>query len=232
MVFKGRGTLEVNGTIHGLAAGSGFLLQPGDLVRGRHDAADPLTVFACHLRSPEGKAAGRLCRETLSFQMADPGYCKRRAESLVAAARGNPADPLRAKALLVDLLVLVLQGREGAEGGAVPGPFERLAAEVRSRPGASWTLEGMAGDCFLSVPQFTRRFRRTFGVSAKQFVIHERLRRAVLLLRETQLSIQQIAESLGYADHFFFHRQFKAVTGKTPSRVRAGASVRGGLGMD
>jgi len=58
-----------------------------------------------------------------------------------------------------------------------------------------------------------------------QFVIRQRVLRAITLLRESDLPIQQIAETLGYNDVFFFHRQFRRVAGATPRSVRLGTSV-------
>lgn len=34
------------------------------------------------------------------------------------------------------------------------------------------------------------------------------------------MSLKQIAESLGYTDVYFFHRQFKSVAGVTPGQWR------------
>lgn len=51
----------------------------------------------------------------------------------------------------------------------------------------------------------------------------ERRRRALLLLRSRELSIQQIGERLGYSDVANFTRAFRRWTGKTPSAYRSGA---------
>ncbi len=39
-------------------------------------------------------------------------------------------------------------------------------------------------------------------------------------MEESALSLEQIADSLGYTDVYFFHRQFKNVVGVTPARWR------------
>ena len=40
------------------------------------------------------------------------------------------------------------------------------------------------------------------------------------LLESTDLSISSIAMELGYADHYFFARQFKQKVGITPGKFR------------
>lgn len=51
-------------------------------------------------------------------------------------------------------------------------------------------------------------------------MIRARIERARHLMRESPLSLKQIAATLGYTDVYFFHRQFKAVTGLTPGQWR------------
>lgn len=57
-------------------------------------------------------------------------------------------------------------------------------------------------------------------MSPKDFCIRARVFRARELLLETDLSVEQIAVNLGYADMFFFSRQFKAWTGQSPNYWR------------
>jgi AraC-like DNA-binding protein len=68
------------------------------------------------------------------------------------------------------------------------------------------------------------RFRKLFaaeaGVSPARYRILRRVDRAKSLLIEGGVPIKTIAEQLGYCDVYFFARQFKQVTGKTPSEFR------------
>ena len=95
--------------------------------------------------------------------------------------------------------------------------------EIRSAPGRAWTIPAMARHCGLSVPHFNRLWLATFHSSPGRYLIEHRIQRATQLLRESDLSIQQIAESLGYNDVYFFHRQFRQLTGVTPRAARLGA---------
>jgi transcriptional regulator GlxA family with amidase domain len=60
-----------------------------------------------------------------------------------------------------------------------------------------------------------------------QFVIHTRVEHACMLLRETALSVEQIADACGYRDVFFFSRQFKKVTASPPAAYRNSIRSRG-----
>jgi AraC-like DNA-binding protein len=68
------------------------------------------------------------------------------------------------------------------------------------------------------------RFRKLFaeesGVSPARYRILRRIDRAKTLLMQGRIPLKSIAEQLGYCDVYFFARQFKQVTGNTPSEFR------------
>jgi AraC-like DNA-binding protein len=72
----------------------------------------------------------------------------------------------------------------------------------------------------LSVSPIARRVRELTGLSPQGFVIRARIERARRLMEESAMSLKHIAESLGYTDVYFFHRQFKSVAGVTPGQWR------------
>lgn len=228
MVLEGGGLLRVNGKPHVLEPGMGFLLQPGDAVEGSKEPDAPLTVFACHIqpKRPLG-GNGRISRKVISFRTRDvDGFRKMGSEAVRAQQnRTEAAAGGLAKALVAGIVLRALLSPHEPIAAAAPSDLRDLALEIQSDPGMDWSLAVMARRCSLSVPQFTRTFRRAFATSPRQFVIHQRIRRAIHLLRESLVPIQEIADSLGYTDHFFFHRQFRALAGATPSEVRKGAAT-------
>lgn len=58
------------------------------------------------------------------------------------------------------------------------------------------------------------------GFTPNRFVVEERLARAELYLRETEMQVQEISNRLGYRDVYFFSRQFRRFRGMSPSAVR------------
>lgn len=61
------------------------------------------------------------------------------------------------------------------------------------------------------------RFKKDFGVSPQEFLLNVRIEKAKhLLSRERQLSIKDIAFSVGYADALYFSRLFRQKTGVSP----------------
>ncbi len=226
LVLGGAGRLMVNGREYELVEGVGFLLQPGDAVAGSQNPDSPLTVFACHMQPRLPMAGdGRLSPGTLRFQVPDLSYYRRLGEeALHLTQKGDePSAATLAKLIVGEMILRALLGHGRGQPGNTPKVLLDLALNIKSNPGGDWALKEMAQACFLSIPQFTRNFRRAFGTSPMRFVITQRILRSIHLLRESQASIQQIAADLGYPDHFFFHRQFKSIAGVTPLAVRQGA---------
>ncbi|MFZ4683615.1 MAG: helix-turn-helix domain-containing protein [Terrimicrobiaceae bacterium] len=228
LVLQGRGRMRLGGEDFDLETGRWFLLQPGDGPDASHDPANPLVVFACHFL-PAGEVR-RLHRGVISGICREP--LRQSAELAAQVFPEGPTGRELAAATLRQILWQAAHSLTGKAGGSVHSRLDALAMEIRSAPGRSWTMAEMARKSALSLPHLNRLWRAAWGLAPRQFVIRERVLRAVMLLRESDMTIQQIAESLGYNDVFFFHRQFRRTAGVTPRAVRLGAKTRLDAGED
>ena len=66
----------------------------------------------------------------------------------------------------------------------------------------------------------TRRFKRETGLSVTNYVKFAKIERAKVLLDSTGLSVQAIADALGFTTRSYFIQCFRAVTGQTPTQWR------------
>jgi AraC family transcriptional regulator of arabinose operon len=67
---------------------------------------------------------------------------------------------------------------------------------------------------------FARLFKNSFQLSAREWIVRQKIRNAASELLSTDKSIARIAESLGFSDAYFFSRQFKKVMKDSPTRYR------------
>lgn len=72
----------------------------------------------------------------------------------------------------------------------------------------------------VSQPYLFKIFKKSFGKSPQQFITEYRLSRAKLLLSESNLSITQIANSVGFGDVLSFSKTFSAKENCSPSEYR------------
>ena len=66
----------------------------------------------------------------------------------------------------------------------------------------------------------THRFKKETGYAVSDYVRFAKIERAKVLLSSTALSVQEIADKLGFSSRSYFIRSFRGVTGQTPSAWR------------
>jgi len=82
------------------------------------------------------------------------------------------------------------------------------------------TLKKGASLANMSQPQFMKLFKRVAGMTLVNYVTHVRLSHAFRLLKDSSLTIAEIAFQTGFSDQSHLDRRFKAAFGQVPSAVR------------
>jgi AraC-like DNA-binding protein len=140
----------------------------------------------------------------------------------------RPAREVVLERLLEVLLIEALRSRAGtAEGtGLVRGlADERLAAALRAvhaQPGHGWSVVTLAAESALSRSAFSARFTKVVGVAPMEYLLTWRMALAKRLLRGRELSLEQVAERVGYASAVTFGVAFARQVGMTPARFARG----------
>jgi YesN/AraC family two-component response regulator len=81
-------------------------------------------------------------------------------------------------------------------------------------------LEKLAQEANLSKYHFCRMFKKFVGISPVRFVTILKINKAKELLRNKDLTISIVCEKIGYNDLSNFERQFKNITGMTPTTFK------------
>ncbi len=77
--------------------------------------------------------------------------------------------------------------------------------------------ETLAGIAELSPDSFYRQFKKVIGVSPKDYIISERLRRARVMFVLTDLSVGEVSAAVGYDNQFYFSGLFSKRYGVSPT---------------
>ena len=83
-------------------------------------------------------------------------------------------------------------------------------------------IQKLAGLSGMSVRQFERRFRHTFRMNPRTYLVRMRVAIAAELLRTTTRRATEIALEVGFYDHSDFSRQFRRIMGVSPTDYRRG----------
>lgn len=99
----------------------------------------------------------------------------------------------------------------------------RIAAAIQfthSHYRETLTVAMLARAANLSTSRFYRVFKQDTGLSPHRYVTRLRMQRAEDLLRNTDLSIKEIAFEVGYNSEDRFVKVFKTFSGRRPSEHR------------
>jgi AraC-like DNA-binding protein len=78
----------------------------------------------------------------------------------------------------------------------------------------------LARQCFMSLSNFRRMFKRTVKKTPLEYLTHLRILMATALLTHKDKTIMEVSLETGYPTLSSFNRQFKAATGKSPRAWR------------
>lgn len=114
-------------------------------------------------------------------------------------------------------------GCENASGliAALRDPrLARAILALHRQPGKDWTVAELAAESHISRSVFAQRFQATIGLPPLRYATELRMRLASQWLAKENLSIDAVAERLGYASQAAFSRAFKRVHGQPPGASR------------
>jgi AraC-like DNA-binding protein len=101
------------------------------------------------------------------------------------------------------------------------GRLQRAREMIEDHQGRPPPLEELARASCLSKFHLLRLFKATFEVPPLEYADRCRVERGKALLRQTRLSIGQVAERLGYESQSAFAKMFRRHVGVTPRNFRA-----------
>jgi len=148
----------------------------------------------------------------------------------------SPAGRLYAETATQMLAVHLLRHYTSA-GDVIKEPLQKLTHQqvrrvtdfVQAHLGQDLSLDVLAQQTGFSPYHFARLFRQTTGESPHQFVLHQRIEKALHLLKKKDVSLAYVALESGFANQSHLTKVFKRHLGLTPGAYRRDNSIRADL---
>lgn len=86
--------------------------------------------------------------------------------------------------------------------------------------GQNLQLDDLAKKLNMSVSNLCHLFKQETGVSPIRYTMERRLEKALILLGDSRLSMEEIAKKTGFADRYHFSKAFKSRYAATPVQMR------------
>lgn len=109
-----------------------------------------------------------------------------------------------------------------SRGGMIPQNLHQVLGYIEEHLHEDLKLAELANLVGLSPQHFSRCFRNEMGSSPYQYAIGRRVAKAKDLLRQTRMTIGEIAFVVGFQSPSHFSKQFRQLCGMAPSEYRRG----------
>lgn len=146
-------------------------------------------------------------------------------------AGGLPFADLQCKALLSELLVLLLRSASRSVGSWVSPRqgkmVEKALQIIHSHYQDDIRIQDLAREVGLSPQHFRELFKRYVGVSPKKYLMTLRLQRSKCMLLHSEYSVTDVALQLGFGSVQQFSKVFRKLTGLSPIAWRKAHALEG-----
>ncbi|MCZ8514195.1 helix-turn-helix domain-containing protein [Paenibacillus filicis] len=223
---KGRGELEMGGSIHAFLPGYYYLLEPG--TRGRLTlSVDSSALAVCFtLHDDELERWILLMPKVGISEAAETEVLEQWVPALEQRSMDpHPLMPYRVDAGVKAVLLTLMQGPLPDNGPLANGTDGRsfasfpMADYVRNHYADKLTLDDMARHFGFHPHYIIKMFNQRIGMSPIQYLQEVRLQKAMEMLEQTQLTVSEISERLGWTTSYF-SRLFHERKGMPPTQFR------------
>jgi len=137
-----------------------------------------------------------------------------------AVSTDNASALLQCRAMVAHCM-----GLEDSKNSSVPhgseGLFLAACRYINDNLNSLITRDMVADDLGLSASYFSRLFHDYAGTTFSDYLARKRIARACELLRDTELTLQEISGMSGFRDFNYFLKVFKKIQGHTPTEYRS-----------
>ncbi len=226
LCLSGHGWVQVGGKRHEVSPGSLVWVNCHHPHQYGAMAKDPWEVFWVRV---EGRQLDRTSQ--LLDVHAAPVFQQLNTEAAAADFQRafrylegtRPCDAAHVNAAIAAIIAAAFESRLSDPGALQPELPPAVAKSLEKmrlyfhQPIRVVELAQIAG---MSESHFSRQFKSAIGTSPIDWLRRERINQAKRRLIESDDPVKEIARQVGYADQFFFSKDFKRMTKLTPTQFR------------
>lgn len=214
---EGRGEFLLDGKTQAVKAGDIFIYRPGHAHILR--AQSPVWEY-CWLTLDHSEVGEWLDGFGLDKPRTSPGPCPTGLfMQLISALKECTPQGERRAAHLAHAILLAASSRTGEpEAGSIAERARRLLDVHCHDP--AWSVSDAVGELKIHRTTLLRAFQKDYGMTPSRYLQNRRIQKALSLLRDNDLQIQEVAWRAGFSDPNYFARAVHAATGMSPREFR------------
>ncbi|QQE77893.1 AraC family transcriptional regulator [Alicyclobacillus sp. SO9] len=239
LVVEGQQTMVVNGKRYVQDPGDLLLLKPKDIHQAQCSKGSSMTYYCLHFDVDYRPIRELLYSNECIFYRHDSvlaqeidSVLKKLIDITVCKDEHSVAQRMSALATMFELFAKLsdaLSGQTDARPHSAGAMISRQIADAldayvdkidQEEEQPKDIVHQISLDLGYSVSTCGRIFQEVYGMSPRQYLSAVKLRKAKLLLIESDMTVETISRKLGYGDIAHFSRQFKRWTGQSPRSFR------------
>lgn len=228
-VGGGHGTLEINGRQYRLEKGDAFLVPPNTEAWYEADQKDPWFYSWIGFSGVKAKE----CMDNSGFTQKRPVrrincivHVQELIEKILEEFQLSYKCELRRNAYLMlifsDLVEEYMKEAPGLSHYSYPGTvYARYAIDyINQHYNEKIKIADLATYIGINRSYLTSNFKKATGYSPQEYLVLLRMDKAASMLKNTDMSISDVAASVGYGDQLAFSKIFKQYYGVSPRTFR------------
>lgn len=240
-VASGSGVHIINGTAHSTAKGDIFLINY-DIPHEFISNSDPLLIYNCIFTPAyfhEALEESRNFFDITDHFLLTNLYTNLPTDYIFTTARGGEDNHILniyermlreftekqigyrdiMRGYVIELLVIICRLKLSVDFGKTQEMLE-IFEHINIHYKENIKVEDLAVIAGYSSSHFRRIFKSLSGKTLSLYIQTLRVQEACKLLKNKEMSVEQVAEAVGYSDVKHFYTVFKKITGKLPKTFR------------
>ena len=221
-VISGKGVFYCGTNKFTLKKGQIFVIFPGTIVKYQADASDPWSYTWIGFYGEEAKEIF----EKAGLSIHSPIATLQNHGDVLSIFRDMPRERsadigknLKFTARLYEFLSLLVDNVVHTEKNS--NVYMTTAIRyIKAHYVEDMSVDSVADHIGISRKYLFAIFKNNLGVSPKDYIIDYRIKKAIEFLRDENISVGNVAYSVGYKDPLTFSKMFKLKTGMSPSEYR------------
>lgn len=227
-IHKGSGTFKIDNRTYHLNQGEGFLICPNVLVSYEPNVDDPWDYSWVAFNGINAEAylnRANLNLNTPTYKCENESAMNQCFNTIFQSINSDRCMDFKSLSAFYSLLSLLVESSKTSEVAIKPQSPQDLYIKqaiefIDTNYSRKITIEEIASYVGVNRKYLSKLFSDSLNESPQNFLINFRLSKACDLLVNTNLSVNEISNSIGYSDAFLFSKVFKKFKGVSPKFYR------------
>ncbi|WP_044210703.1 AraC family transcriptional regulator [Flammeovirga sp. OC4] len=225
--ISGKGVVSFKGKEHTLTSNEAIIIPKGVAHSYQSDENDPWTIFWIHFSGNEIHIFSDIIGEKIAFDNESNSKYKDRIkmfdEIIYVLESGMSNDNIEYANMIFGHLISSFKYTKQfnlTEAKRHNRIISRTLEYFNNHINSTVNIADLAELNEISVSHFTREFKKHLNKTPLAYFNELKIDKSCEKLKFTNLSVRDIAYSLGFEDQFYFSRQFKKIKGMSPIKYR------------